>query len=437
MLFQVGHAQHPGHPAARGVGVDEQRVARTLHALEQQRRTVGPHRLLRQGRDLQHRVDLARHPAQLAARLEIAHEARQVFPGRGNRFAGSRRRRNRCGRAHHELLCAESVGQRRQPVAVAGRGKRLQRGDRLVGQRRRLAPRALDAAHRADLVQNSGHHVGRHAVLAQVLAHAPRQRRVGLAGQQHRQRQLALLKIVAHRLAGRRFVDGAVQHVIGDLEGTPQRAAVAIQRSRHRVGHRTAHARAPGDQRGRLAVDDAEVLLGGGVRIAGPLELGDLALGHLGDRRGQRAHHRQGARHGHRLQRAGQAEVTDQDHQAVAEHHPRGRPPAADSPVVDHVVVVQRGGVNELGRAADRDPVLQRGVGGAGRQHGQQRAQPLAARPQQVRADLRDGADRALHPFGQPFLDGAHLVFDQRHRRRDRASAIGKSRGVQAADIRH
>ena len=69
-------AERPGHPPPRGVGVDEQRKARPLHPLEQQRRAAGAHRPLGDRADLQHRIDLAARCAELAALLEEADEAR-------------------------------------------------------------------------------------------------------------------------------------------------------------------------------------------------------------------------------------------------------------------------------------------------------------------------------------------------------------------------
>ena len=70
---------------------------------------------------------------------------------------------------------------------------------------------------------------------------------------------------------------GAVQDVVGDLERPAHRAAVAAQGGvdgRRGRGGGPAHPGAPGDQRGGLAIDDVEVLLGGDVRVARPAPAG-------------------------------------------------------------------------------------------------------------------------------------------------------------------
>ena len=68
-------------------------------------------------------------------------------------------------------------------------------------------------------------------------------------GQDDGQRDLALFDVVTDRLAGRRLVDRAVEHVIGDLERPPERAPIPAERSVERGPERAADARAPGEQR--------------------------------------------------------------------------------------------------------------------------------------------------------------------------------------------
>src|SRR5205807_4300107 len=63
----------------------EQRVPRPFHVLEQQGRPAGANRPLRQRGDLQHRIDLSRHAPQLATRFQVADEAGQIVPRRGDR----------------------------------------------------------------------------------------------------------------------------------------------------------------------------------------------------------------------------------------------------------------------------------------------------------------------------------------------------------------
>ena len=237
VLVEIADAQRPGDPPARGVGVDEQRIARALDPLEEQRRAARAHRLLRERRDLQHRIDLLRDAAELAALFEVADEAGEIVPVRrdGRRVAAVRRRRG------GEWRCAPPSGapvgggvrQRDQTVAVArgGQGRRSAATASSASAAAFWRARSTPPAARTS-VRISATIAGRHPVLAQVLAHAPRQRRIGLAGQQHRQRQLPFLQIVADRLAGRRLVDRAVEHVVGDLERAAQRPPVALERRR-------------------------------------------------------------------------------------------------------------------------------------------------------------------------------------------------------------
>ena len=216
--------------------------------------------------------------------------------------AGRARRPRRRRRRRRVATCIRTSDRRRTAPGRAARCDRAIRAarraivDRLRRQLARLLPRALDAARLAGALQDLGGDLGGHAVLAEVRAHVLAQRRVGLAGQQHRQRELALGQVVAHRLAGGRLVDVAVEHVVGDLERAPERAAVALERGVVGRADGAAHARAPGDQRRGLAVDDAEVVVDGGVGVAGAFQLRDLALGHLGHGRRQRLHDRQRAR---------------------------------------------------------------------------------------------------------------------------------------------
>ena len=270
-----------------------------------------------------------------------------------------------------------------------------------------------------------------------MLAYPLGERRVGLAGEQDRQGELALVQIVADRFSRGRLVDRAVEHVVGDLEGAAERAPVALQGAGERGADRASHSGTPGDERSRLPIDDPKIVLDRGVGIARPLELGDLPFGHLRDRGGERLDHRERAGERDGLERAREAEVADQHDQAVAEHHARGRPPAPHPPVVDDVVVIQGRGVDELGGAADRDAVLDRRVGRARGQHRDERSQPLAARPEQVRADLGDRAHGALEALAEPRLDGAQLVVDERDDRGDGGAGGAGFGRVHAGDIGH
>jgi hypothetical protein len=79
---------------------------------------------------------------------------------------------------------------------------------------------------------------------------------------------------------------------------------------------------------------------------------------------------------------------------------------------VHHVVVVQRGEVRQLhddGRGHHAGGV---GVAELGREHHQQRPEPLAAGLHQVLGGLRDEGHLALGCLEQPFLDCRHSGLD-------------------------
>ena len=59
----------------------------------------------------------------------------------------------------------------------------------------------------------------------------------------------------------------------------------------------------------------------------------------------------------------------------------------------------ERRGVDELGRATGSHHLLHVERAGAPGQHREQRPQPLAASPEQMRADFGNAADGAVHLF--------------------------------------
>ena len=137
-----------------------------------------------------------------------------------------------------------------------------------------------------------------------------------------------------------------------------------------------------------LAVDDLEVALLGGVRVARIHELQHLALG---DDVGGLGHDLDDALRAHRRHHLEGARVDEIPHQhagLVAEHLVGGVAAAAQRRHVDHVVVQQRGGMDELdeGRRLDVRVRWRGAVGGpAGRaagpagEHHEQGPQPFAA----------------------------------------------------------
>ncbi len=114
------------------------------------------------------------------------------------------------------------------------------------------------------------------------------------------------------------------------------------------------------------------------------------------------------------MERAGEQEVTDEDRGLVAEHGVgRGARPRRELARIDHVVVQQGGGVDELdagGEARVPGPRVAAQLGGG---QGQQRAQPFAAGGDDVRGELRDERDPAVHPRHDRAVAGRNIVLDQ------------------------
>ena len=117
-----------------------------------------------------------------------------------------------------------------------------------------------------------------------------------------------------------------------------------------------------GHQGGRLAGDGREVVLLGPVDLEGRTDLGDLALGRAAQGGGQQAGDL-GAERGGDGRRAGQQVVAGHDGHQVAEPAVDALDVAPDGGLVDHVVVVERGQVDELDR--DRRPSRSSSVGRA------------------------------------------------------------------------
>ena len=93
----------------------------------------------------------------------------------------------------------------------------------------------------------------------------------------------------------------------------------------------------------------------------------------------------------HHLKGAGIQEIPDQDAGGVAEHLVGGLAAAAQRGAVDHVIVQQGGGVDELDDRRRLDVLLALVAAGAGGEQHQQGPQPLAA-----------GVNDVARPPGRP-----------------------------------
>ena len=248
---------------------------------------------------------------------------------------------------------------------------------------------------------------------------ADQRRLVGAAALQradHGQGDLALAQVVAQVLAELGGIALVVEHVVDDLERRAERLAVvgAMRLGLH-VGSRQhgGQAAAGLEQLGGLGADHAQVgcLVERGVMHVH--ELQHLALrDHVG-RVGQYLHHAHLAGVDHHLEGARVEEVAHQHAGGVAEHLVGGIAAAPQRRLVDHVVVQQRRGVDELDHG--RQAVAAR-VGATQCAAGQQqqgRAHTLAAGADDVLRDLADQRHVAVQAVLDHAVDRLHVGGDQ------------------------
>ena len=241
-------------------------------------------------------------------------------------------------------------------------------------------------------------------------------------GEDHRQRDLALAEIVADGLAELGLAAGIVERIVDQLEGDAEIHAETFERhplGAVAAGDHGADFGGGGEQPGGLGLDHLEIgrLGRAGIALAG--ELQHLALG---DGRGGARHHGQDVERAdidHQLESAREQEVTDQHRGLVAPHRIGRRPAAPERADIDHVVMQQRGGMDEL----DAGRELDMAVGGGGvaaeprRRHREQRPHALAAGADQMVGEFGDQRDRRAHAGQDLAIDPHHVLGAQRQQR--------------------
>ena len=211
-----------------------------------------------------------------------------------------------------------------------------------------------------------------------------------------RERGLAFAEVAGHGLAEDVFGGGEVEHVVDDLEGEAEIAAVFAELRLDLVGiaeavrrrDRRAELHRHLEETGRLAEDEVEVLFFVD-QVAELLHLQQLALDHLLRERDEQFEDAEVAL----LQRATEGlhvePVAGEHALRVAPGRVRRRTSAARVGLVDDVVVDQRRGVEHLDDRAEADAALARAAERLGREQQQQRANALAAAGDQVAARCR------------------------------------------------
>ena len=182
---------------------------------------------------------------------------------------------------------------------------------------------------------------------------------------------------------------------------------------RRALGHHGAELAGRGEERGGLRVDHLEIGVLAGLGIVGGGELHHLALGERGGGVRQDAEDAERAVGDRDLERPAEQEVADQHARLVAPHRVRRRRAAAERAVVDHVVVQQRRGMDELDAGREVDVALARVAAEPGGAESEHRPQPLAAGGDDVRRKLGNEHHRALHVVENDAVHGAQVIRDQ------------------------
>ena len=172
-------------------------------------------------------------------------------------------------------------------------------------------------------------------------------------GADDRQGQLPLAEIVADILAHIARGPAPVEQVVDDLETHAERIAIGGQRLDLRVGYGGDDAADLGrglEQGGGLAANDLRVDRFGRGEILRGGELQHLPLGDGGGRVGEDIEHVQRAGFDHQLEGAGEEVIAHQHAGFVVPEQVGRGPPAPLAAFVDHIVMQERGGVDELHR---------------------------------------------------------------------------------------
>ena len=168
-----------------------------------------------------------------------------------------------------------------------------------------------------------------------------------------------------------------------------------------------------GEQYGGLAFDHAQI--GGfvGVGIVDVQQLQHLAFGDAVGGVGQDAHHLHAIQFHHQLEAARIEEVADQHTGRIAPQRVGGAAAAAQVGFVDHIVVQQGGGMDELDDRGQLMVFCRHGTAGSSCEFDQHRTQALAAGGNDVVCDLVDQDHIGCQPLADQGIHGGHVSRSQ------------------------
>ena len=187
------------------------------------------------------------------------------------------------------------------------------------------------------------------------------------------------------------------------------------------------------EQRRGLGADDRQILVFVGFDPALRGKLIDLAFGDHRRCVAEDPEHLEAAVLDHQFEGAAEEEIADQHAGWIAPDEVRGALAAAHARAVDHIVVEQGRGVDELDRGGQlvvaRSWVSKQACASE-RQH---RPHALAAAGDQVAGELGDQRDLALHALEDDGIDAVHVGGDERRSsRRATASRVVRAYGLVA-----
>ena len=231
-----------------------------------------------------------------------------------------------------------------------------------------------------------------------------------LYGPDERERQLPFLEVLTDRLAEFLFIGHIIEGIIRDLEGAAQSYPEAGQRLDPAVcciSENAAYGAGRRDEDGCLLLDDRQVFLFGDADVPRLHQLKNFAFRHRVRGGGNKLEDGQVSVVGHQPERFGVEKVSDENTCRIAPDPVCRSLAASGVRMVDHIVMEQGGGVDELddGRhGVAALPAVPAKFGSGQKQEG---PESLAAAADQVMDDLRDeshvGAEIHLHLFFDPF----------------------------------
>ena len=235
-------------------------------------------------------------------------------------------------------------------------------------------------------------------------------------GKNQRQRGFAFGQVIAQIFSGFGKIPRIIQHVIDDLECRPEmcpEGSHGLLGGFRRARQDASQTCGSLEKLGGLEPDDLQIARLVHVGIVAIEQLQHFALGNdIGGVR-QDLHHPHVVHRHHHLECPGIHKITHQHTGCIAEQFIGGFFAAPHFGFVHHVVMQQRGGVDELHHGSEGMVVMPAVIQGFRGQHRQDGAQPLAAAVNDVFGHLPHQRDIGVKLLSDDTVYGRHVFFDQ------------------------